>query len=514
MSSLSQRRRSGSSNEVWKKLDDYQQDAVTFAVKVKTAALLFEQGTGKTWIAGGVLEHLMSLGGELSALLVVPLTNIESTWGKFLRAQLPQLNVARTLEEFEDLPFPRALLLHYEGVPRIAKKLTKMRWTFCAHDEAQRLKNRQSIASKIADRLHDSCGFKVILTGTPMDKSPQEMWAQYRFLNNRIFGRRYKDFEDEFMEPLSIDMSKCRYGTVKWQHMMRASMIEKRRRKFNFDKLEEFNERIAPYTLRVTKSVLGLKPVRYIDFPVTMRGEQRRIYDEVEQDLVSTAVNVTAPMKGTKIGKLQQISGGYVISDEGQVYEVGRTKMRALKRIILRHARDKIVVFCRYTEEVRAIAEELGRGTVTLTGKTKKRDRATIQDDFQAGHIPVLVCQIKTGGVGIDLFRSCVGVMYSTTYSWVDFDQAICRLHRRGQTEEVQVYLISSRGSIDTIIYDALRSKSRVTQRVLKHLQEKHRWQRPQRRPLPRQPSRPPRSSSTSSARWPRTSTSRTPRSA
>src|SRR5690606_16438260 len=154
--------------------------------------------------------------------------------------------------------------------------------------------------------------------------------------------------------------------------------------------------------------------------------------------------------------------------DEGDIHEVGRAKLRKLKAIVRREQKP-IVIFCRYLEEVRCIAEELEKEcpTVkTLTGRNRK-ERPQLIDDFQAGEIDILICQIKTGGVGIDLFRSCVAIFYSMSYSYIDFEQASARIHRRGQTRPVTIYLLIALGTIDHEIYSAILAKRRVTSRVL-----------------------------------------------
>jgi SNF2 family DNA or RNA helicase len=414
---------------------------------------------------------------------------------------------------------PRVILLHYEAVPPHIKKLRKLvRFTLIVYDESQRLKNRQSIASRTAMKFHDSAFFKLALSGTPMDEQPQELWAQFRFLNNEVFGTRWADFEEHFLVPLDEDeiyrktgvrLSEVRKGSFRWKKALRYIQIAKRKRPFDDAKMPEFLDRIKRYTVHVrADDVLDLPPLELIPSPVTLRGRQRAIYEALEYDAVAETINTTAALKVTKIGKLQQVCGGYVIDDEGEVHEVGRAKIRRVISIVRDHtnqivSRHPIVIFARYREEVSALIRELILHTprvASITGTTKKQDRPKIVQAFQNGKFDVLVCQIRTGGVGIDLFRADTGIMFSPTHSWIDFGQAIKRLHRRGQTKPVRFYLVYAEGTIDAEIYAALQAKDKVTSRVLNHLKRKEQtWQRRQR---PQQPS----------TMWPvlrRTSTSR-----
>lgn len=457
------------SGDIWKQLDPYQQKAVRFALRVKTAGLFFEQGTGKTWISGGLIEQLAAgASTTFSALLVVPLTNLETTWVKMLRKL--DVRVCRTVEAFKKSSGNRVLVIHYEVLPAIIKKLKRIAWTLIAFDEAQRLKNRTSRTSKLAGQLHDCAQYKLILSGTPIEEQPIDLWAQFRFLNNCPLGS-WKAFEHAFLEPINIDLSKYRPGSMQYLRMLRVLQIKRGQRKFDFEKVDEFVLRLSPYVLRVTKDVLDLPPLDYRHEPVTMRGKHRRVYDSMRDDLVSRLPRgvVSAPLKVTQMGKLQQICGGFVFDDEGQTHLVGRAKLRRAKKII-RQERLPIVIFCRYRQEVDALQTEVSRmvkRVEVLTGKVRPADRAIIQKDFQAGRVDVLICQIRTGGVGIDLFRSCVAIVYSTTYSFIDFEQAISRIHRRGQTRKVRIFLLYCKNTIDEVILKAILSKRRLINQVL-----------------------------------------------
>lgn len=428
-----------------------------------------------------MIERLFS--PEFVGLLVVPLANLESTWVKFLRAQLRHVPVYRTWEAFKIAPAPKLLLQHYEALTekRLIEKLRKVKYTFIGYDESQRLKNRSSLTSRIASKLRNSAEYKLILSGTPIEENPSDLWAQFRFLNPQVFGERWKDFDEEFLEPIDADLQQrfeeTKPGSFKWKLIMRQMRIANNKRDFDFDQLDEFLSRIDPYSMRVTNAVLNLPPCHVHEVRVRLRGEQRRIYRDVARDMVASVGSgtITAPLRVTQLGRLHQISGGHVVDDDGNTHEVGRSKLRALKRLVLT-SRKPLVVFCRYLEEIWAIRDALA-GLVgrieTLTGKTKKKDRGQLIADFQAGLIQVLVCQIKTGGVGIDLYRASIGIFYSSTYSYIDFEQARARLHRRGQESEVHLFLIIAVDTVDEDIYSAILSKRRTTSKVLIQLERR-----------------------------------------
>jgi SNF2 family DNA or RNA helicase len=468
---------------VWTQLDNYQKQSVEFAIKTKTAALLHEQGSGKTWILGGLVEQLH--GPQFQGLVIVPLSNIETTWLDFFHKQLPQAPVYRIWDDFKRSPLPKTLLIHYEGLPRIVQTLRRTFFSLIAYDESQRLKSRSTLASRISAKL--KAERRIILSGTPIDKEPQDMWAQFRFLDPNILGKRWKDFEHEYLE---WDMSRLNArdrkrvkefqtyqpGSMRWRRALHMIRILAGKPKFNFNKLPQFLEKIKPYCDRINvDDVLELPPMIIHRVPVALRGDQRRMYDSLERSMFLRQPDITTPMRATQLWKLQQIAGGYVIDDVGSAHEVGRAKLRALQNILRKNDRGPVVVWCKYTEEIDSISDELGTciRVEKFTGRTPKKTRPNILRDFQSGKIDVLLCQVRTGGVGIDLFHSCVGVMYSYSHSYIDFDQMIKRLRRRGQKNHVDIYLLTAVNTVDEDIVAALMNKSKVTDLVMNGLKRR-----------------------------------------
>src|SRR5215207_3965310 len=166
----------GKQSRLFMKLDDYQQKAVIFSAGLDGSALFCEQRTGKTWISIALLEYV----NAQAALFVVPLNNIETTWVKTLKNELPAWKVCRTVEEFKAATGRRVLLVHYESLrpmrrnkarASFLRKFMKLEWDLVIFDESQKLKSRSSANSRLALRLNKARR-RVILSGTPMDKSP------------------------------------------------------------------------------------------------------------------------------------------------------------------------------------------------------------------------------------------------------------------------------------------------------------------------------------------------------
>lgn len=430
----------------------FQKRIINSIINDNIVALFAEQGVGKTVITAGLLERLIS--NNFEALLVVPLTNLQSTWVRTLSRIETPLNICTDLDEFKHAATPKVLLINYEGMARVDKYITSHRWDLVVFDESQKLKARGSKQSRIAGRIKNASR-RLLLSGTPFDdlkNNPQELWAQFRAAVPELFGKRWADFDFRYLKPT---------GYMSYQ------------RKFRKGAFKRVLSMIKPYCLRVTKDeVLDLPPLKYHWVKALMLGEQRELYDTFEQDMVASVngADVSADLAITKLVRLQQICSGFVKDDDGKTHVVGRAKLRRLKRLVKRVDKP-VVIFCKYLEEISHIEQEFAGiyNVETIVGKTRKTRTATL-DAFQAGRIDVLIAQIRTGGVGVDLFRSHVVIFYSSTFSYIDFEQAVARVHRAGQTKPVEVYLTFSEKSIDKLIYEALLLKRSISEFVLRRL--------------------------------------------
>jgi len=456
---------------LYEKLWEEQKDAVDFATSRKAAALFCEQRTGKTFITAGVIERILSPEAEI--LGIVPLSNIETEWVRILQ-QVRGLSICRSWEEYAETDSPRLLLVHFELAPSISRYLTKNYWTLAYVDESQKLRSRNGKQSKAIGRIRNA-ERKLILTGTPIDKGlsdlkdpntsklakqdPQELWSQFRFLDPTLFGTVWQDFDEEYLRP---------YGYKGKQRRFRPSV------------LPEFYRKIEPYIMRVTKAQVGIKPLRIRRAPVLLRGRQRRLYREMEQDYVTRLGNKVfkADLKITQQAKLQQLAGGFIIEKKGKkriTHRVGDSKIRRLSKL-LRKMEPPTVIFYRFREELELILELLEEqypdDTSDYISGQNREHRTEILNDFQAGKIDRLAVQVRAGGVGISLHRAESAAIYSTTHSYIDFDQLISRLQVRGK-EPIDLWLIYCRGTIDEDIYNALLFKDTVTKSFYRRLKRK-----------------------------------------
>lgn len=451
---------------LYEKLDSTQKRAVRLAIANKSAAIFFEQGVGKTHPALAVIEILAEEDPKFCGAFVVPLTNIETTWYALIKAELPQINVTADWNQFKKLPFPKLYVVHYESLPKVDKKISKYKWTFFGFDESQRLKARGSRQSRIAGRIRD-VEYRVILSGTPIDESPIDLWAQFRFVRPQLFGNdkgAWKRFDESYLKPT---------GYMGYQRKFRDDIA-----------LKKFLDKIKPFIIRVDAAdVLNLPPCEEVMRGVEMWGKQKRLYNQMERDCVIKLIaeakvkkrkRVSAGLKITQMIKLQQICGGFVIDDDGETHTFRSVKLDELDDLITSGTAElPMVIFCKYKEELNraeALVKSLGLRYGLVTGKVRdkkfKKARTEVINKFQSGQLDVVICQTRTGGVGVDFYMARSGIFYSTTFSYIDFEQCKKRIHRRGQKNPTKLFFIYVKDSIDEDIYLTLLSKRSVNKSI------------------------------------------------
>lgn len=403
-------------------------------------------------------------------------TNLRSTWEKFLTEHLPLYTL------FFDWPSYRdhqkawlkkhgeydfcILLIHYEALGKVVDKIKKFPFDQAIYDEVHKNKARNSANSRYARRLRH-IPFRIGLSGTPMDKQPNDMWAVLRFIDHRILGLQWKDFQAFFTKP---------GGYMGYKDIFRK------------ERHEVYIRRIRPFVYRVTKQEAGIEPaiVKYV--PVEMGPKQQRAYDELEDSMIlelSDDELLVTLLKIVQNGKLQQITGGKVKDEDGNLHRVGNAKEKKLRELFERGYDLPLVIFCKYTHEVemcRKVALEYYDRVETLTGKVKDKlykrkasnlARTSLLKRFQAGEIDVLVAQQKTGGVGVDMYRARTAIVYSCNHSFIDFDQMISRLDFMGQTVPAKFLVLYVPNTIDSDIRQAIKLKTSVTQATLNRLRRK-----------------------------------------
>lgn len=463
----------------WKLLRPLQREGVEFVAARKASALFFKQRLGKTYIAAGVIERLR----PRRTLVIGPLTNIQSTWCNKLKELVPHVPrchvtakgrkpLLAALRAFSEGVF----VLHFEAFCAIAKQLRLCDWDLIIVDESHRAKDRASLFSRRLAMMRYSAARKLILSGTPIDEEPQDLWGQFRFLDETLLCERYADFDEEFMQKppqkMLDTLEKMRKGSAHWRRAWMKLRILKRKLGFDFNKLPQLIERIR--SISWYEELPGAKP-RFHHIRIKMYGEQRRVYRELERKGVvrlKDGTMITPQNKAVLHVKLRQITSGFIFDEEREVHWLGKAKMARLMSLLPKLPRP-LPVFCLYTPEIEVLRQILPGRVGVLSGATKRQDRAPLQAAFQAGKLDYLPCQTRTGGVGIDLFRAKALFVLSSNYSQIDFDQLINRIRLPDQKDPVDIFVLTVADTLDDRRQNDVFAKSRTATRSLSRLKRR-----------------------------------------
>jgi SNF2 family DNA or RNA helicase len=333
-------------------------------------------------------------------------------------------------------------------------------------DEIHKAKAPTGRASKFLDRLAGVVERRIGLSGTPIAHSFLDLFAQYRFVDKRVFGPSFITYKNRYAE----------FGGFEG-HEVKGIRPES---------APELARKIYSIAYRATEDVIELPPQQDITRTFTLSPKAARIYKDLETEFYTEveAGEVTAANALVKLLRLQQVTSGFVTVDNaaprtGQhqlefQHEVDDGKREQLREILDNLAPDeKVVVFCTFLHDlkvVRDLCENPGPdGIKRVYGEVSGNRKDLTEDSKFPPHIDVLGVQIKSGGVGIDLTAARIGIYYSVGFSLSDYEQSRKRVRRPGQTRPVIYYHLVAEKTVDRKVYQALKDKSDVVRFILDH---------------------------------------------
>lgn len=446
-------------------------------------ALLMAMGTGKTLVAVSIANVL-----KAKKILVLSPVSVVGVWGRefdthsageFEIVPLRKLERKTALSVAEKAKMaidalkskkPTVIVTNYESAWRkpLSDVLLNTEWDLIIADEIHKIQNPKSKVSKFLYRLAPSAKYKLGLTGTEFggSGSPLNIFGQYKFLNETIYGSRYDSFASRYSIPDN-------WGNPK-------KIINE----------ADLKNKLDSIAYRATDEVLTDLPEAIhttIECPLT--GEAARMYAKIEEGMwaeVDKAENqaVIARVVISQLTRCAQLTGGHIggvvdFDNPDRPPEVrpvsGSSKGQALEDILsgLDPNRDKVVVFARFTyelQEIQRIAKKYKFAYGEISGNDKSGLDSKSEFNEQYGLLGV---QIQSGGVGISLVKASICVFYSKDFSLSSYQQAEKRTHRPGQKNKVKFYHFVAPNTIDERIQSSLESKETVVEWYTRQARER-----------------------------------------
>ncbi len=441
---------------------NHQKEAFWFAIDKPAVGLFMDMGTGKSKVTVDILNNK-----PFDKILIVCPLSVVGVWSREFEKHgtrkyyvLPMSDkwtmkkkVEMATKHIKYASFNKGaavIVINYDSVWREEFKnfLLKEQWDSIICDESHRIKSPASKVSWFFKNFGKRAKHKMCLTGTPMPNNPDDIYAQYRFLDPEVFGSNHTLFKARYAIPLDN-------FNLSWTKNPK-----------------ELTEKIYSIAFRVTKDILDLPPAVHEVRDCELSTKGMKMYREMEDDFylfLESGDEVTTTNVLTRLLRLQQMANGFVKEDGGKELQLDNPKKSVLNDILQDIPKnEKVVVFSKFTNDlkmVKEVAESSDRKYGEVSGHRKDlTDKATFPDD-----IDLLGVQISAGGAGIDLSKARYCIYYSVPYNLGDYEQSLARCHRPGQENKVFYIHLVTKGTIDQKIYEALEQKKEVINLIMEN---------------------------------------------
>jgi SNF2 family DNA or RNA helicase len=243
-----------------------------------------------------------------------------------------------------------------------------------------------------------------------------------------------------------------------------------------YQRLEELQEILKPYSFRVTKEeCLDLPPKVKVIRHVEMTPEQKRMYVTLKKRAIIELERekiVSAPLIITRILRLQQILCGFIKYDNGteEVIEGENPRIQELLDVI-EETQGNIIIWATYRNSIKLIRDSIAKvygasKVATFFGDTESEERQEIVKNFQSGEIRFFVGQPRTGGYGITLTNAKTVIYFNNTYDMEVRLQSEDRAHRIGQKDKVTYIDFVCPNTLDEKIIQVLNNKKKLADEI------------------------------------------------
>jgi SNF2 family DNA or RNA helicase len=418
--------------------------------KINAALIIAPKGVYRNWLSQEIPEH-MPRHIEYKTVLWTALTS--KTKDKEYR-QLFEIDY--------DL---HILLMNVEALStkkgvEFAGKFLRCHKTLMAVDESTTIKNPTAKRTKAILGLSKEAKYRRILTGSPVTKSPLDLYSQCAFLNEHLLGfSSYYTFRNRYAQMIERNFGGRRVQIVG-----------------SYRRLDELAEILKPFSYRVLKEeCLDLPPKIYMKREIELTDEQKKAYTTMKSSALALLNGkiATAPHVLTQLMRLHQITCGHFKADDGTIQEFKNNRMLELLDL-LEEMEGKVIIWANYIYDIEHIVKTIGQeygedSIVQYYGAIESKKRQTNIENFQdpKSKVRFFVGNPQTGGYGITLTTASNVIYYSNGYDLEKRLQSEDRAHRIGQKQSVTYVDLIAKDTVDEKIVKALRKKINIASAIM-----------------------------------------------
>jgi SNF2 family DNA or RNA helicase len=328
-----------------------------------------------------------------------------------------------------------------------------------AIDEATTIKTPTSNRTKNILSLSKHCKYRRILTGSPVTKSPLDLYSQCQFLDPWLLDQQ------------SYYTFKARYSICK-KIQVNGRQVEI---VVGYRNLGELSEKIKSFSKRILKEdCLDLPEKSYVKHYVELTKEQQKVYQQMKKEAIAflDGKMQSSATVMTQLMRLHQITCGHFTSDDGTIKDLPCQRLNELMDI-LEKIEGKTIIWSHYTHDVKRIIKEIKRvygddSVVDYYGQTDTDSRSKNIKKFQTDDkCRFFVGTTHTGGYGITLTAGSNMIYFSNGYDLEKRQQSEARIDRIGQTKKMTYIDIMTQDTVDERIVKALRNKVNIANTIM-----------------------------------------------
>ena len=458
----------------------HQLTALEKSVDKKEYGYFMEMGTGKSKVLVDNMAILYDKGKINGALIIAPKGVYTNWFSQEIPIHLashikPKMVLwtaltSKTKEKEYQTLFETGFDLHVlimnveafstkKGV-EFAYKFLRSHKTIMAVDESTTIKNPSAKRTKSILMLGKQAKYRRILTGSPVTKSPLDLYSQCAFLNEDLLDHgSFYSFRNRYAHMIERNFGGRRVQIVG-----------------SYQRLDELEEILKKFSYRVQKSeCLDLPKKIFINRTIELTKEQNEAYATMKSAALASLKGkmATAPHVLTQLMRLHQITCGHLKSDDGTITNFKHRRIEELIDV-MNEMEGKVIIWANYVHDIneitKALENEYGEGSVVqYYGKVSSEDRQRAIKEFQDPDSPVkyFIGNTQTGGYGITLTAASNVIYYSNSYDLEKRLQSEDRAHRIGQTKSVTYVDLIAEKTVDEKIIKALRKKINIATTVM-----------------------------------------------
>jgi SNF2 family DNA or RNA helicase len=439
-----------------------------------------EMGTGKSKVLVDNMAMLYDKGKINGAIIVAPKGVYRNWFSQEIPNHLPShiqpkmvlwtALTSKTKDKEYQLLFETGhdlhiLIMNVEALSTkkgldFAAKFMRCHKTMLAIDESTTIKNPSAKRTKSILALGKEATYRRILTGSPVTKSPLDLFTQCGFLNSYLLGYdSFYAFRNRYANMIDRNFGGRRVQLIG-----------------SYKRLDELADKLKAFSYRVLKDdCLDLPDKVYIRREVDLTDEQSKAYSTMKSAALASLKGkmATAPHVLTQMMRLHQITCGHLKNDDGTITEIKNNRLKELINL-LDEVEGKVIIWANYIHDIEHIVKEIsnqfGEDSIVqyygaIPAEQRQENIKKFQDPDSKARF--FIGNPQTGGYGITLTCANTVVYYSNGYDLEKRLQSEDRAHRIGQTKSVTYVDFIAPKTVDEKIVKALRKKMNIANEIM-----------------------------------------------